>query len=269
MRNLVVMAAATAALCTAAPASAAIVFDFGAGGTDANNVALGANATSTSFTFQSSADPGTAVVRGYLYGTATSETLASDSGSVDSLDLAATNVRRSSGVADRPGAGVGVCQSGDTAGDQCNQTDSNGINEILSIAVTPGDQSLDTATFSIIDSNDTLNLFGVSNGTYTRLGYFGSFADGFVGSSGIATVKTSPGSSPGVYDVILSLVGGYDEYWFAQNMNADDGFRLDAVALSAVPEPTAWAMMIGGFALVGIGMRRRRHLAGRAQIVSA
>jgi hypothetical protein len=28
--------------------------------------------------------------------------------------------------------------------------------------------------------------------------------------------------------------------------------------LSAVPEPTTWAMMIGGFAMVGANLRRRR-----------
>lgn len=32
---------------------------------------------------------------------------------------------------------------------------------------------------------------------------------------------------------------------------------LDNVIVSAVPEPAAWAMMIGGFAVVGASMRRR------------
>ncbi len=39
-------------------------------------------------------------------------------------------------------------------------------------------------------------------------------------------------------------------------------FRLDAISVSmisgAVPEPAAWAMMIGGFGLVGASLRRRR-----------
>lgn len=34
-----------------------------------------------------------------------------------------------------------------------------------------------------------------------------------------------------------------------------DNFRLD---ISAVPEPASWALMIGGFALIGLSMRRRR-----------
>ena len=42
-----------------------------------------------------------------------------------------------------------------------------------------------------------------------------------------------------------------------------DGFSIDYVALigtaagGGVPEPATWAMMIGGFALVGAGLRRR------------
>jgi hypothetical protein len=48
----------------------------------------------------------------------------------------------------------------------------------------------------------------------------------------------------------------------------DDDSGLDAISLSdlgaissAVPEPASWAMMIGGFALIGSTMRRRATLA--------
>ena len=37
------------------------------------------------------------------------------------------------------------------------------------------------------------------------------------------------------------------------------GIFLDAVSVTAVPEPAAWAMMIGGFGLIGGAMRRRRR----------
>lgn len=40
-----------------------------------------------------------------------------------------------------------------------------------------------------------------------------------------------------------------------------DGKGLSAVA--AVPEPAAWALLIGGFGLVGMATRRRRTTAGR------
>jgi hypothetical protein len=45
-----------------------------------------------------------------------------------------------------------------------------------------------------------------------------------------------------------------------------DGFTnnvdgvLDNVAVSAIPEPSTWAMMIGGFGIVGTAMRRRRRM---------
>ena len=36
------------------------------------------------------------------------------------------------------------------------------------------------------------------------------------------------------------------------------GLFLDAVSISAVPEPATWALMIGGFGMVGGAMRRRK-----------
>lgn len=37
----------------------------------------------------------------------------------------------------------------------------------------------------------------------------------------------------------------------------NEGNLLDNVVLSAVPEPSTWALMIAGFAVVGFGLRRR------------
>jgi len=36
-------------------------------------------------------------------------------------------------------------------------------------------------------------------------------------------------------------------------------FEVDNIAISAVPEPATWAMMIAGFAMVGFGLRGRRR----------
>lgn len=54
------------------------------------------------------------------------------------------------------------------------------------------------------------------------------------------------------------VAGSYDEVHLIQNNGG--GFELDNVTVGSaiVPEPETWALMIAGFALVGIGMRRRR-----------
>lgn len=56
----------------------------------------------------------------------------------------------------------------------------------------------------------------------------------------------------GTYTLALHGVGAGN----AWDVLIDD-VRLDATA--AVPEPASWAMMIGGFALIGAAMRRRLH----------
>lgn len=47
-------------------------------------------------------------------------------------------------------------------------------------------------------------------------------------------------------------------YSFAGGPTADFNFEVASGATAAVPEPTSWAMMIGGFGIVGGTMRRRR-----------
>jgi hypothetical protein len=38
-----------------------------------------------------------------------------------------------------------------------------------------------------------------------------------------------------------------------------NSFEFDTIAVAAVPEPETWALLIGGFGLVGFGLRRRRR----------
>lgn len=40
--------------------------------------------------------------------------------------------------------------------------------------------------------------------------------------------------------------------------SAENSFELDNIAVSAVPEPATWAMMIAGFGMAGAALRRRR-----------
>lgn len=41
--------------------------------------------------------------------------------------------------------------------------------------------------------------------------------------------------------------------------SSGNSFEFDNLATAAVPEPATWALMIGGFGLVGFGLRRRRR----------
>ena len=41
--------------------------------------------------------------------------------------------------------------------------------------------------------------------------------------------------------------------------DSNDSFKLRSItATAAVPEPATWGMMIGGFAIAGVAMRRRK-----------
>lgn len=43
-----------------------------------------------------------------------------------------------------------------------------------------------------------------------------------------------------------------------QDIAYDIGIALHGESVAAVPEPAAWALMIGGFSLAGAALRRRR-----------
>ena len=44
------------------------------------------------------------------------------------------------------------------------------------------------------------------------------------------------------------------------SLNSDTGVSRGSFTLSAAPEPASWAMMVGGFALVGLALRRRQQM---------
>lgn len=59
----------------------------------------------------------------------------------------------------------------------------------------------------------------------------------------------------------FTATGGSTTLSFASTTAGSYGPALDGVSVSAVPEPATWAMMIGGFGLVGGTLRRRRAVA--------
>lgn len=240
-------AAAAAALALAAPASAAVTFNFGgSNSTLATGVALtqtqsGITVSATGYSFASSP----ALFQSLMDGQDAATVLAA---------LTPKQIRREA-------TGIGVCWPSE-AGNQCNQVDADGTNEILRIVVSEG-VSLVTATFDRVDSNDTLKLYGVTmDGKLEHLGYGGIF-DGPGTTMGIGGVSGSWLSGTGddqVYSVSLNT-DRYKEFWFGNNNDSADGYRLGSISVAAVPEPGTWALMIGGFGLAGASLRRRRAVA--------
>ena len=89
-------------------------------------------------------------------------------------------------------------------------------------------------------------------------------ADPFTNGAGIVSILYGPGSDNNGWETItqtLNLSAGTYLFRFAETDN--QGFfqaGLDNVSVTgsgAVPEPASWAMMLGGFGLVGGAMRRR------------
>jgi hypothetical protein len=99
-------------------------------------------------------------------------------------------------------------------------------------------------------SLDTYSLFGASNATINVFD-----AGGLIGSLSFAVPNNGPGaffgvtSTTGITEITMSADGGQSP-----------GFTNVSFG-NAVPEPAAWALMIGGFGMAGASLRRRKSLA--------
>jgi hypothetical protein len=58
---------------------------------------------------------------------------------------------------------------------------------------------------------------------------------------------------------IINVIGNADGFLFPGTNST--AFTLQSGAAAAVPEPASWAMMIGGFGMVGGALRRRQRIA--------
>ena len=180
--------------------------------------------------------------------------------------------------------GVGICSSSETGGfignsagcPEIDSADEQGnrrinVNEglLLSFLNVPS-VNIISVILNIVDSNDTLGIYGVSStGVLTRLGFTGT-----IENPGGGFTFSSPQSNTNQQATLTftPALTGYSQYLFTTMTNgttptAGDGYRLQSLTVAnlrinqvpAVPEPAAWAMMLFGFGAIGFQMRRSRR----------
>lgn len=117
---------------------------------------------------------------------------------------------------------------------------------------------------SFVDNNDTLAIFGVEDdGSLVALANSGTIRAGL---GGIASVVNSGANNGTSSLTLLEEWGHYDRYILTTRVGGDvlfggdlgQGYRLDSITLTPVPEPATWVMLITGFAFVGAATRQRR-----------
>lgn len=86
--------------------------------------------------------------------------------------------------------------------------------------------------------------------------------EGYLGGSLVASAILDGGLSGTNY--AFTGFTGLDSVLISSNGFWNDPKYDDLVYQSVVPEPATWALMIGGFALAGAGLRRRRSAVGFA-----
>ncbi len=127
------------------------------------------------------------------------------------------------------------------------------------------DFSIRGLKLSYIDSDDTLQLYGVNaDNSLVALGFGGIIKTGLAGA---ASASYSAANSGTVILSLLSPTTYYTRYLFTTRVGGEtlylgargQGYQIDTIN-GAVPEPASWAMMIAGFGVVGVAARRRRTL---------
>jgi len=119
-----------------------------------------------------------------------------------------------------------------------------------SASINLGAVSAFSLDFGSLDQYNTLTLT-FDDGTTQA--FTGDVLNGAFPADGNTTSPTTNGRLQFLADAGQTITS----INFASSQNS---FEIDDLAVSAVPEPATWAMMIGGFGLVGGAMRRRRSV---------
>jgi hypothetical protein len=123
---------------------------------------------------------------------------------------------------------------------------------------------------SSVDANDTLKVYGVNtNGSFVDLGYgtTATAAGTIRGGLNAAALNNNNqnGLNGGTSTFDLARTSQFTRFLFTTRIAGDDsflnaadqGYRLNRL-VAVVPEAQTWALMVVGFGLVGLSMRRRK-----------
>lgn len=167
--------------------------------------------------------------------------------------------------------GLGVISGDDNGGNSNQHTiDNEGRKDFILLQFDRNVQ-LTTATFNTYsvlggtrDSDATLQYGSTSVAWNTGLNIndknvsvLNALFDGSYSSLGPSNSNSTRNVNPDLFTGNLWLIGAD----FTNSDRKIDGFKL--ASLAVVPEPATWAMMIGGFGLVGGALRRRSAAAQR------
>ncbi|PZU48900.1 MAG: hypothetical protein DI568_06335 [Sphingomonas sp.] len=157
-----------------------------------------------------------------------------------------------------PGLGV-------DGGGSAPQVDTNQANRREALILTASSPfEIASLKLSMVDSNDTLMLYGVNpDGSFIPLINSGTIKSGLDGAASVVNSNANGGTSLLTFS---NPWGNFSQYVFTTRVGGDviyngdrgQGYRLDSIGFNVVPEPRMWAMLIVGFGLVGFTARRRR-----------
>lgn len=166
--------------------------------------------------------------------------------------------------------GLGVTNQNEDGSSNSHTTDNSGYKDFIILVFNQAVniQSAKLNPYSVAGSTD--NDAWISYGTL--IGAFNSTA--------LTDLMTRDYNVPGSgspYNVSLNSAGQVGNVWLIGAWNSGapnrgtidtniDGFKLASIIVTAVPEPSTWAMMLLGFGAIGLATRRSRRNRALATI---